>query len=356
MEDQTLLPMSVVPWVQARDFDDQLARRASSLTAIQRAAAEGLHRDGYAVLEGVVPAALCDTVRRELEPLFDEEYALSERRVPDAWRRGAEGVRTLATLPVIQETLDALYGRRPIPFQTLNFKWGTEQGFHSDAVHFTSVPDGFLCGVWVALEDVDAGNGPLAYYPGSHEVPQFGTFEPGRSPDRYTRFETVQRDLMERLGAAPVEFHARKGDALVWAAHLLHGGRPITREGSTRWSQVTHYYFEDCIYFQPIYSDAMSGAIKLMNVTDLNTLEPVEQRYGGAPVRCQDLGGGWSTISIECGGDGHDGVGTLEAQVAALSAKRDALAASRSYRLGHAILTPMRWVKDRRARVRPTPR
>jgi ectoine hydroxylase-related dioxygenase (phytanoyl-CoA dioxygenase family) len=29
-----------------------------------------------------------------------------------------------------------------------------------------------MCGVWVALEDIDMGNGPLIYYPGSHRVPE----------------------------------------------------------------------------------------------------------------------------------------------------------------------------------------
>ena len=33
------------------------------------------------------------------------------------------------------------------------------------------MPEGFMCGVWVALEDMDMENGPLVYYPGSHKLP-----------------------------------------------------------------------------------------------------------------------------------------------------------------------------------------
>ena len=33
------------------------------------------------------------------------------------------------------------------------------------------MPEGFMCGVWVALEDMDMDNGPLVYYPGSHQLP-----------------------------------------------------------------------------------------------------------------------------------------------------------------------------------------
>ena len=50
--------------------------------------------------------------------------------------------------------LFSLYGREPFPFQTLNFPYGSRQHYHSDAVHFNSLPKGFMCGVWVALEDI----------------------------------------------------------------------------------------------------------------------------------------------------------------------------------------------------------
>ena len=30
-----------------------------------------------------------------------------------------------------------------------------QQAAHSDALHFSSEPEGFMCGVWVALEDID---------------------------------------------------------------------------------------------------------------------------------------------------------------------------------------------------------
>ena len=62
---------------------------------------------------------------------------------------------------------ESFYGREPLPFQTLNFRVGTQQEPHSDAFHFNSDPPGFMCGVWVALEDIDEASGPLVYFPGS---------------------------------------------------------------------------------------------------------------------------------------------------------------------------------------------
>ncbi len=158
-----------------------------------------------------------------------------------------------------------LYGRRPIPFQTLDFKLGTQQALHSDAIHFTCLPARYMCGVWVALEDVDEGNGPLLYYPGSHRVSDLSPYDVGLSVEeqRFDRHESVWHELMNDLGLEPVEYHAKKGDVLIWSSNILHGGKRVTREGSTRWSQVTHYYFENCIYYSPIYSDLFAGEYHL---------------------------------------------------------------------------------------------
>ena len=82
----------------------------------------------------------------------------------DAWTV-SEAVRELATSPAILGLLEVLYGRRPIPFQTLNFLRGSQQPTHSDAYHFHSYPKHFMCGVWVAFEDTDDDNGAAALLP-----------------------------------------------------------------------------------------------------------------------------------------------------------------------------------------------
>lgn len=47
---------------------------------------------------------------------------------------------------------------------------GTQQHFHSDAVHFQSDPPEFMCGVWIALEDIHPDAGPLSITPCSHRL------------------------------------------------------------------------------------------------------------------------------------------------------------------------------------------
>jgi ectoine hydroxylase-related dioxygenase (phytanoyl-CoA dioxygenase family) len=161
-------------------------------------------------------------------------------------------------------TLKTLYQREPRPFQTLNFKVGTQQRPHSDAVHFNTEPAGYMCGVWVAMEDIGDDSGPLVYYPGSHKLPYASPQEvgidvaPGQaavSHEEYqARYEPYIEQLIERQGLEPHYATLRKGEAMVWAANLLHGGSPVRVPGRTRRSQVTHYTFEGARLWTPLLS------------------------------------------------------------------------------------------------------
>ncbi len=289
-----------VPWVESVFFQRELAARSSLLTTEQQEFARLFHDQGFVAAPQAIPAEMCDRVRRQVEPLFHDEAAISSRRVKDAWRKGADAVRELAVFAPVQELLHTLYERRPIPFQTLEFKWGTEQRGHADSMHFSCLPARFMCGVWVALEDVDDSNGPLFYYPGSHRLPEFTGYDLGYSVGDYSypRYEDFQHDLMDELGIVPIEFHAAKGDLLIWASNVIHGGSPVLRQGSTRWSQVTHYFFDGCTYYQPYTSEIPTGELRLLDIVDLNTLQPVPPTYNGQTIRVHKKVDGRSHISL----------------------------------------------------------
>jgi hypothetical protein len=197
-------------------------------------------------------------------------------------------------------TLRFLYGREPIPFQTLNFLPGTQQPPHSDQIHFSSLPSRFMCGVWVALEDVTLDNGPLVYYPGSHRAAEVQLHELGlwaELPgmwlgDNYRRYESYLAALMEARGYQPRPLLLRRGQVTIWSANLIHGGMPI-RAPETRMSQVTHYFFERCLYYTPILSDVALGEYHLReHVVDIRTGRPVEQSINGEPIRCEKMANG----------------------------------------------------------------
>ena len=217
-----------------------------------------------------------------------------------------------------------------------------------------------MCGVWVALEDVDAGNGPLFYYPGSHRLPDpfFQRFGLEAGLASYDRYEVAQEALVEAHELEPIEFHAKAGDALIWSANLVHGGKPIVEVGRTRWSQVTHYFFDGCVYVTPLFSDPELGEwFVRADLENIATGQLATHSYNHEPVYFEDLGNGRSRIHrapkwARSTKDVSDEIEALQQQVEALrheaQVNADQLAAlrsSRSFRLGNAALTPARWAR-----------
>jgi ectoine hydroxylase-related dioxygenase (phytanoyl-CoA dioxygenase family) len=249
--------------------------------------------DGLLVFDDPVPLDLVDAISAETDAILKDAFDPGPQatvdgvvyeqhpgeqnpeyhwqRVRNAWKVN-DNVRRLALLPNVLAGLERLFGRRVMPFQTLNFPVGTEQVSHHDSIAFQSDPPGFMCGVWVALEDVDADNGPLVYYPGSHKLPtpdwddinrvtgrevvreEFDSYDDylGERQRQYGDYVTA---LIERNGLEPRYGTIRKGQALLWHANLLHGGSFQRDKSRTRKSQVTHYFFEGCRVYTPMRND-----------------------------------------------------------------------------------------------------
>ena len=256
-------------------FDQMLAEKDldSDTEALVRSFAE----NGYVVLDDLGLddfEATADGVMKDVLPLHENgKY----NRIMDAWTV-SPSVRELATNRRINELLETIFGRRPIPFQTLNFFRGSQQATHSDAYHFHSYPKHFMCGVWVAFEDVDEHNGPLHYYPGSHRLPDYDFLCP--------HHEKEVNEFIERLipgyGLEKECAHLKRGQALIWAANLLHGGDPVSDPSATRLTQVTHYYFEDCTYYTPFRSDFARGKVYFRQIVDIGSgkLRPLRSSRG----------------------------------------------------------------------------
>jgi ectoine hydroxylase-related dioxygenase (phytanoyl-CoA dioxygenase family) len=260
--------------------------------------ARKLRKDGFVVIDFPDPDfdRTAEKVIRALDGRYDwqswREGKLPGLRVQDAWDAVRE-VKQLACSPAILKLLSDLYGRRAFPFQTLNFPVGTQQHFHTDSVHFSTSPERFMAGVWVALEDVDSENGPLVYYPGSHALPIFTNEHIGINPDtqaqnmygHYPSYERAWEAIVEALDLKPLYFHAKKGQALIWAANLLHGGAAQNDMKRTRYSQVTHYYFDNCAYYTPIGTVEFIGPVQFRdNIVDITTGQRVANRVNGVEI------------------------------------------------------------------------
>ena len=288
--------LSGVPLVESPFFDEVLA--GLDLDEATKTAAQHLHEHGWAVIDFPDPeiAAVAERIKQSLHPRYDWNRwrATGWRnneglRIQDAYKFNAD-VHRIAANPQVLALLSTLYGRRAWPFQTLNFPVSTQQHIHSDSLHFSSVPERFMCGVWVALEDIGPTQGPLEYYSGSHKWPIYVNEHIGycragqRDEPSQKPFEDLYDALIRAGGLKRTDFLAKKGQALIWAANLLHGGSRQTDPELTRWSQVTHYYFEGCSYYTPMLSDPFYGRIFFRVHRNIANGQRVPNIYSGRPV------------------------------------------------------------------------
>lgn len=223
-----------------------------ALQPTAQASLRNFNETGYAILDQGLAPALVDEVNSEIDRLrndgtLDFRYGTKLMFAIHHSERLREIINTLDILPL----LDVLIDGNARLFQSINFIKGSQQRTHSDSIHMTTHPLGGLIGVWIALEDITAGSGPLHYYPGSHTLPYvLGPDFPheGTSvligPEANKVYEDKIEQVVAEHGLTKEVFLARKGDVLLWHANLLHGGEPHTDPDSTRKSMVLHYFDE----------------------------------------------------------------------------------------------------------------
>lgn len=161
------------------------------------------------------------------------------------YHAGSPLARDVQFAPAIRRFLELLFERPAMAFQSLLFRWGTEQAMHQDTAYVVLRSPLEFVGCWIALEDVTAGSGELQYFEGSHRIDEFRWFgrgrgrPPGYEDDREFLAWVRQRSL--QAGCPLVRFLPRAGDALLWHADLVHGGSQRIHRERTRWSLVTHF-------------------------------------------------------------------------------------------------------------------
>lgn len=258
-----------IPWTESPLFN--LIVEQLNLTEEEKKLAIKFNTDGYVVVDLFLSDEFIDTLKDQILNSDNKQqegfYHYSDSpRVFEAWKTCSK-VKDLACHQRIIDCLKFLYGREPLPFQTINFLKGSNQPIHSDAIHFHTIPQRWVAACWVALEDMDENNGTLVYCPGSHKLGVYDfksiNLEPteyGGQSENYRKYEKFIEQIIEANHFEKKPFLAKKGQALIWSANLLHGGLITKDENRTRWSQATHYYFKGCEkYYSPMFSSPFDG-------------------------------------------------------------------------------------------------
>jgi ectoine hydroxylase-related dioxygenase (phytanoyl-CoA dioxygenase family) len=269
-----------VAWFDEPDAIEQIDARAHR--AADRRVLQSWVRDGYAIVENVVPHDLIDEMVGDLDRLFVDEQLVPDAVVhdlvmPDGHRPNTDH-RDLLALPLAERTAvrdrsswrihgfyrhsaaaDAvrehpelrriaslILGVDSRADYSINFHNGSTQALHQDtAVFHLGVPN-LICGAWIACEDIVEGSGPLVYFPGSHRRALFDGFGSYpiinlRTADPATATAYNAHVVAESDDFEEHTFLARKGDVLFWHGMLIHGGQAIRRPETTRRSYVVHF-------------------------------------------------------------------------------------------------------------------
>lgn len=289
-----------IPWIESPFFYD-LLKNDTTLTEEQKEMCIQYHEKGYLIIDTGIDQDEIDSIVSDMYSALDNEntkyhadhFTYSDsKRIFEHWRK-SKPIANLTMNGKVMETLSFLYGKEPFPFSTINFIKGSNQPLHSDIIHFHTVPALWMVGVWVAFEDVDETNGSLRIVPGSHKwnlyeyhnlkLPHPDDIENGEAVN-YEKYENFLIDLIEAKKADDMIVKLKKGQALIWASNMLHGGCNIpgvTDFSKTRLTQANHYFFKGCDkHYHPMFSRPLEGQYANKWCNDENNIKTFLENGG----------------------------------------------------------------------------
>ncbi|MBS1583457.1 MAG: phytanoyl-CoA dioxygenase family protein [Bacteroidetes bacterium] len=252
-----------VPWLDRPDGAQAMASAPAfqRFDAATREALSHWPERGYVILRGLFSPEEVAAINAEVDRLIREkvvDFNFTGRKVMFAFHH-SQLLRTAVHDRRILDVMDFLLGKRMQVFQSINFLTGSEQAAHSDSIHMTTYPLGYMSAAWIALERMTPDNGPLIYHPGSHKLPYLlnGSYDHGGNrfvigEDAYARYEEAVDKAVAEGRFDRVEFLAQPGDVLIWHANLLHGGKRMTVPNASRKSMVIHCFADDVLCYHEL--------------------------------------------------------------------------------------------------------
>jgi ectoine hydroxylase len=252
------------PWLDQFDSAELLPKHNhfQRLSPLHKKSLLEWSKNGYAVLDSFIKDEEIDQINAFVDQMVEERSAQFKYdhslRIMNAVRTNNE-LKSIACSEKLELILSMLLGKSVSNFQSINFLKGSEQKAHSDSIHMTTFPLGYLIAVWIALEDVNEDQGPLFIYPESHQLDYVLTDDFNNegnylffNKNAYHNYEAAIENIIEVNNFQRKAAKMKKGDIIIWHANLLHGGAKIKDSDATRKSMALHYFADDVIKYHEI--------------------------------------------------------------------------------------------------------
>lgn len=260
-------------WFDRPDALDHIERMLQA-GQVDRTEADNLGQfveQGYLILEDLIDAALIGKVNAEIDAAVASGYQGyeygSSQRIEHLHKHNA-AIRKLWLDQRHRRYVDLIFGARARPCQTLTYVFGSQQGMHQDTIHLTPFPAGFMCGTWIALQDVQPDSGELLVYPGSHRHKRVRMADhdlPKITDGDWQGFVDVVGAEWERMADChePVVYRPRQGTVLIWHENLLHAGSERKDPTVPRRSIVIHSFADGAVgYYDSTGLNASAAPIE----------------------------------------------------------------------------------------------
>jgi len=219
------------------------------------------HKNGFLVWNNFLDDETIETINNDIDGLLNKkvvDFNYTGKKVFNAYKQSYT-IRKVIKEKRLLDLFGFILDKKIIPFQSINFLKGSEQHAHSDSIHMTTFPKGYMIAAWFALEDITIEQGPLSYYPGSHLLPYITNDDYKNSSnevmldgDANKKYEVKAASVIMENNLQKEVFLAKKGDVFIWHANLIHGGEAQLNKALTRKSMVVHYFAEDVIAYHEI--------------------------------------------------------------------------------------------------------
>jgi hypothetical protein len=261
------------PWLDRPDWEALLEAKQTSgeISAADAEQCRHWAEHGYIILEGCIEPAVLDRAWAAYEEAIASgtiKLRPDKISADDPWPgrhldphlKVPEFCGAMRHAEILR-WVKLLMEREPAPFQSIASHKGTQQSEHSDSIHMTTYPLGYMSAAWIAFEDIDPSSGPLIYYPGSHRLPYVFSKDVGITPQDFVereyhpyaeKYEPYIKELLVKNHCEPRFFHAKKGDVLLWHANLIHGGSPRAEVRFSRRALVCHYFVKGAVTYHDL--------------------------------------------------------------------------------------------------------